>query len=348
MDVTFHDTKLDTMGNIIIKSKLKRTGSTVIVQVQYGSVRESCEALSEDIVMTLLNKAFENKGVLKLIVITQKYTEQYTLFVLKKLKDMSATIVLVCSKCDLNIFSSSFILDVNKIDANIVRCFSTQLEDAQILPNQTSHLYPHLIPIGILHYTPGWCRVPVNIPHTNVDNLMYVNFTAPYPFLARNHLASLDRAHVLEELLKNGFTRSPKVEYIDMIKRMSEYKFCACPRGIGPDTYRFWESICVGCIPVATDWKRLRHQYAGKLPAVWVDETHYADTFNLWKEKKSTCDLFHVNEFGDIIFSRWKYVTKHSLRMAYRFVAWKRFNKTVMKTLYTHTWFARILGNMYS
>eukprot|EP00668_Euglena_longa_P016706 GGOE01020996.1.p5 GENE.GGOE01020996.1~~GGOE01020996.1.p5 ORF type:complete len:104 (+),score=25.91 GGOE01020996.1:518-829(+) len=53
------------------------------------------------------------------------------------------------------------------------------------------------------------------------------------------------------------------------LKRMVHSRFVVCPRGIGPDTYRTWEALVLGRVPVV---ERLLHPflYAG-LPVVQLD-----------------------------------------------------------------------------
>lgn len=41
--------------------------------------------------------------------------------------------------------------------------------------------------------------------------------------------------------------RKPFLEYME---EMAQYKFTLSPRGLGPDCYRTWEAMLVGCIPV--------------------------------------------------------------------------------------------------
>ena len=45
----------------------------------------------------------------------------------------------------------------------------------------------------------------------------------------------------------------PKGETDDYIKEVVSHKFVLCPRGNGIDTYRFWESLYLGAIPVVKD-----------------------------------------------------------------------------------------------
>lgn len=44
-----------------------------------------------------------------------------------------------------------------------------------------------------------------------------------------------------------------KVSYEDFLAHMSRSKFCLCPRGNGFDSFRFWDSLYMGAIPIITD-----------------------------------------------------------------------------------------------
>ena len=46
---------------------------------------------------------------------------------------------------------------------------------------------------------------------------------------------------------------SPKGKTFDYIEDIRSHKFVLCPRGNGIDTYRFWESLYLGAIPVVKD-----------------------------------------------------------------------------------------------
>jgi hypothetical protein len=47
--------------------------------------------------------------------------------------------------------------------------------------------------------------------------------------------------------MKNLNKKLPAKEYFE---EMTQYKYVACPRGLGIDTYRIWEAIHLGCIPI--------------------------------------------------------------------------------------------------
>jgi hypothetical protein len=43
---------------------------------------------------------------------------------------------------------------------------------------------------------------------------------------------------------------SQPVSFADYLRLLARHRFCACPRGNGIDTHRFWESLCLGVVPV--------------------------------------------------------------------------------------------------
>lgn len=44
-----------------------------------------------------------------------------------------------------------------------------------------------------------------------------------------------------------------KVSYEEFFLQLSRSKFCICPRGNGFDSFRFWDSLYLGAIPIITD-----------------------------------------------------------------------------------------------
>ena len=49
---------------------------------------------------------------------------------------------------------------------------------------------------------------------------------------------------------KNWVEIAPKCDYETYMTNINNHKFICCPRGNGIDTYRFWESIFMGCVPI--------------------------------------------------------------------------------------------------
>lgn len=44
--------------------------------------------------------------------------------------------------------------------------------------------------------------------------------------------------------------KSKKSPFLEYMQEMSRFKFILSPRGLAPDTYRTWEAMLVGCIPI--------------------------------------------------------------------------------------------------
>jgi len=96
------------------------------------------------------------------------------------------------------------------------------------------------------------------------DKLAYMNFNA-YTYLQERAIVDLQfsnqawvTAHVNQ--------RIPYREYCENVKA---HKFTFCPRGNGPDTHRFWESIYLGSIPIVLNYPEMECFFE-KLPVLKV------------------------------------------------------------------------------
>ena len=86
-------------------------------------------------------------------------------------------------------------------------------------------------------------------PSLKRDGLLYINHRIEtYPE---------DRQQPYDYFSDQGWATirnpSPKGQTFDYIEDMRSHKFVMCPRGNGIDTYRFWESLYLGVIPVVKD-----------------------------------------------------------------------------------------------
>ncbi len=108
--------------------------------------------------------------------------------------------------------------------------------------------------------------------------------------------------------------RIPKVGFEEYCERVSECWFSLCPMGGGYDTYRFWETLMVGTIPVVKKhpfFESLRQQYP-KLPFLmldqWTDLLEHLPVFNettyLQFMKDSDCSClfteYWIQEFNSL------------------------------------------------
>lgn len=78
-------------------------------------------------------------------------------------------------------------------------------------------------------------------------------------------------------IVDNFFSELPWVKselniglpYETYCRNVRSHKFMFCPRGNGPDTHRFWESIYLGSIPIVLDYPEMA-TFFSKLPVVKV------------------------------------------------------------------------------
>lgn len=66
------------------------------------------------------------------------------------------------------------------------------------------------------------------------------------------------------------FTVKERIPFLSYMEQMSRFKFSLSPRGYGPDTYRTWEALLVGSIPIVRT-SQLDRLYAD-LPILIVDD----------------------------------------------------------------------------
>ena len=50
--------------------------------------------------------------------------------------------------------------------------------------------------------------------------------------------------------LKPFIKKVPSCSQDEYYKQISESKFAICPRGCGIQSYRFWDCIALGCVPI--------------------------------------------------------------------------------------------------
>jgi hypothetical protein len=94
------------------------------------------------------------------------------------------------------------------------------------------------------------------------DKLAYMNFNA-YTYLQERAIVDLQFSSK-EWVTAQVNQRIPYREYCENVKA---HKFTFCPRGNGPDTHRFWESIYLGSIPIVLDYPEMECFFE-KLPVL--------------------------------------------------------------------------------
>ena len=115
---------------------------------------------------------------------------------------------------------------------------------------EKSHEKFHPIPLGIFqdkkYYKPRaeLTKLFASLRNAPKQGLLYMNF-------GDIRGKKPERAEVIELLAEKPFCfKGERLPFLDYMKEMSKFKFSLSPRGYAPDTYRTWEAMLVGSIPV--------------------------------------------------------------------------------------------------
>lgn len=164
-------------------------------------------------------------------------------------------------RADLGVFfseqhgkiKSSYILISHLSDEPSPGEFSSYLEDPKLLAwyamNWDGTLHPklHPIPIGLANrkLPHGNLETVVAVQRKNISKkyLLYMNFTI--------QTFSQERWEVFKRFAREPFCfRTGKKPFEGYLEDMAASKFVLAPRGAGLDTYRLWEALYVGSIPI--------------------------------------------------------------------------------------------------
>lgn len=160
------------------------------------------------------------------------------------------------------------------------------------------------IPLGVDTHSDGSSEKDIIMYETHTthiepaDTLAYMNFNAyTYP----QERAILDIYFSPHPWVKSQVNQ--KIPYESYCQNMKAHKFTFCPRGNGPDTYRFWESIYLGSIPIVLDYSEMA-TFFDKLPIVRVKSWFHVteELLEMEYERISEADY----DFSIMKFDFWK------------------------------------------
>ena len=138
--------------------------------------------------------------------------------------------------------------------------------------------------------------IDLNIPKTK---LLYLKFTG------HNH-------HIRPNLInlyinKKWATVENPEEGLIYFKKMKQHKFVLCPRGNGPDSYRVWEALLLGCIPIVSSQEIGGcHHYFKDLPILQVKnwnltEQYLENVWLDWSRKEWNWNMLYEKYWIDLI-----------------------------------------------
>jgi hypothetical protein len=67
-------------------------------------------------------------------------------------------------------------------------------------------------------------------------------------------------------------TPPPTLSYADYLRDLAQHRFCACPRGNGIDTHRFWECLYLGVVPIVERSAHTERWAREGVPMVLLDD----------------------------------------------------------------------------
>ena len=105
-----------------------------------------------------------------------------------------------------------------------------------------------------------------------------------------------ERADVVELLADQPFChKAERKPFLEYMKEMSQYKFSLSPRGYGPDSYRTWEAMLVGSVPVVHT-SHLDPLYADLPVLIVQDWSEVTEKFLLQKYEEMTHKKYNIEK----------------------------------------------------
>lgn len=169
-----------------------------------------------------------------------------------------------------------------------------QLDILDTIPRKIKKIYCHsvgynikgvnMIPLGRDWKNKNLFNIADKYNRTNKKILCYYNCTLP-PNVT--HWYGLIRKYIYNICLTKSFiytdycnihprVYTPEIN-LKYLKNLSDSKFMICPRGCGIDSYRMWDCIFMGCIPIVEKYDGYR-QFED-LPILYIDTYKEIETF---------------------------------------------------------------------
>jgi len=197
-----------------------------------------------------------------------------------------------------------------KIELDMLNNINDNIENIYCNSVGKLHSKINMVPIGrdfknvdFFEYADQLCKNKKTI-------LCYYNVTLP----PKNfHWYGLIREHIYNLVKDKDFIKKKKcqqhprvythVDIVEYYDDLSKSKFMICPRGCGIDTYRFWDSIYMGCIPIVEKYEG--YNQFDDLPILFI---------NNWKEIENISPDYLESKWKEMIEREYNY---DKLRMSY-------------------------------
>jgi hypothetical protein len=211
------------------------------------------EQIEKHIVLQDLYTKFENPRIVFL------YPHRLQLFA-SKLKHFTSPFVLISHNSDVNLTENNEYVSQILADKKLICWWGQNL----------CFIHPKMrfLPIGIANTM--W-------EHGNLDNFANHSYEKTRDlFLNFQIYTNVDkRRQCVDALLSRADGGMlPMVNAEENLKRLSNYRWCACPEGNGADTHRIWEALYMKCIPIVVKSpfiEALMHYTNSELPICIID-----------------------------------------------------------------------------
>ena len=142
----------------------------------------------------------------------------------------------------------------------------------------------------------------------NCDILKYKKGIKAQKYLYLNFTDENGRDYVIDKFEDYPFATIVKnrISANKYFQELQEHKFCICPQGNGVDTYRFWECLYLGVIPIVT-----------RCPLVEQFEDLPIFIVNSWSEFRFLCRL--STEFLDYKYNEIKHKSCNTEKLDYNY-----------------------------
>ena len=169
-----------------------------------------------------------------------------------------------------------------------------------------------MIPIGRDFKNKHLFEYVENLNKKDKQNLCYYNCTLPpniihwyglirkniYDICVSKQFILCDYCHIHPRQYNNVIT-------INYYKHIANSKFMICPRGCGIDTYRLWDCIYMGCIPIVEKYEG--YKQFEDLPILFID--HWKEITNLTENylEKKWIEMLEIEyNYEKLKLSYWK------------------------------------------
>lgn len=111
--------------------------------------------------------------------------------------------------------------------------------------------------------------------------------------LLYNSTANNNRNFITTEKNNIHYTVNKYKLFINYYETLCKSKFCFCPPNVVPDTFRIWDCLYMGCIPIVLDFEGSEH--LKDLPILFLDS--YTQYLTITEEE--------LNDIYDEMISRY-------------------------------------------